>query len=172
MNDVSKYTFETALARLEEIVRALESGNADLDNSLQMFEEGVSLVKFCSDKLDSAEQLESVIDSAADENVLIDHLSRRLKVCGELEDRLRECRIISGGGDLAGELQQAIAGNFGGADYRLTIAELDEFLQRFVAVGHVPSDGRVAVFERFRSLYNRALVELQREEANESGITE
>ena len=123
-------------------------------------------------KLDSAEQLESVIDSAADENVLRDHLSRRLKVCGELEDRLRECRIISGGGDLAGELQQAIAGNFGGADYRLTIAELDEFLQRFVAVGHVPPDGRVAVFERFRSLYNRALVELQREEANESGITE
>lgn len=123
-------------------------------------------------KLDNAEQLEAVIDPDVDENVLIDHLSRRLKVCGELEDRLRECRIISGGGDLAGELQQAIAGNFGGADYRLTIAELDEFLQRFVAIGHVPPDGRLAVFDRFRSLYNRALVELQREEANESGITE
>lgn len=49
-------TFEQALARLEEIVRALESGNAPLDKSLSMFEEGVSLVKLCGDKLDHAEQ--------------------------------------------------------------------------------------------------------------------
>ncbi len=122
-------------------------------------------------KLDSAEQLESVIDSGLDENKLIDHLGRRLKVCGELEERLRECRIISGGGDLAGELQQAIAGNFGGDDYRLTIAELDEFLQRFVAVGQVAPDARAAVFERFRSLYNRALTELQRENAEDNAQT-
>lgn len=66
MNDVSKYTFETALARLEEIVRALESGNADLDNSLEMFEEGVSLVKFCSDKLDSAEQRVKILVKGKD----------------------------------------------------------------------------------------------------------
>ena len=118
-------------------------------------------------KLESAEQLESVIDPGADEAVLIDQLGRRLKVCGELEERLRECRIISGGGDLASELQQAFAGNFGGEDFKLTIAELDEFLRRFVAVGHVPPDAREAVFERFRTLYNRALTELQREESNE-----
>lgn len=49
-------TFEAALARLEEIVRALESGNAPLDSSLAMFEEGVSLVKQCNNKLDKAEQ--------------------------------------------------------------------------------------------------------------------
>lgn len=49
-------SFEEALARLEEIVRALESGNAPLDASLSMFEEGISLVKYCNGKLDSAEQ--------------------------------------------------------------------------------------------------------------------
>jgi exodeoxyribonuclease VII small subunit len=49
-------SFEAALMRLEEIVKALESGNAALDMSLTMFEEGVSLVKYCSGKLDSAEQ--------------------------------------------------------------------------------------------------------------------
>lgn len=49
-------TFETAIARLEEIVKALESGNAPLDNSLSLFEEGVSLVKYCNQKLDTAEQ--------------------------------------------------------------------------------------------------------------------
>ena len=44
------------MARLEEIVRALEGGNAPLDTSLALFEEGVSLVKFCNQKLDAAEQ--------------------------------------------------------------------------------------------------------------------
>lgn len=48
--------FEEALARLEEIVRALESGDAPLDKSLELFEEGVSLVKLCNSKLDSARQ--------------------------------------------------------------------------------------------------------------------
>ncbi len=49
-------SFEAALARLEEIVKALESGNAPLDMSLLMFEEGISLVKHCNAKLDTAEQ--------------------------------------------------------------------------------------------------------------------
>ena len=49
-------TFETAMSRLEEIVRAWESGNTALDISLSLFEEGVSLVKFCNEKLDTAEQ--------------------------------------------------------------------------------------------------------------------
>ena len=47
--------FEDALARLEEIVKALESGNAPLDSSLALFEEGVGLVRLCSSKLDKAE---------------------------------------------------------------------------------------------------------------------
>ena len=113
-------------------------------------------------QLESASQLESVIDPGDDNDKLIDHLARRLKVCGELEERLRECSIISGGGDLARELQSAITGNFGGSDYQLTIAELDEFLRRFVAVGQVPPDAREAVFERFRTLYGKALTELQK----------
>lgn len=112
-------------------------------------------------QLESAMQLEAVIDPGDDNDKLIDRLGRRLKVCGELEERLRECRIISGGGDLASELQTAITGNFGGSDYRLTIAELDEFLRRFVAVGQVPPDAREAVFDRFRTLYIKALNELQ-----------
>ena len=48
--------FEEALMRLEEIVRELESGTAELDKSLQMFEEGIALVKLCSGKLDEAEK--------------------------------------------------------------------------------------------------------------------
>ena len=53
--------FEEALARLEEIVRALDSGAAPLDESLALFEEGVRLVKLCSEKLDSAEQTVKIL---------------------------------------------------------------------------------------------------------------
>ena len=49
-------TFEAALARLEEIVRALEEGSADLDGALSTFEEGVRLVRLCTERLDGAEQ--------------------------------------------------------------------------------------------------------------------
>ncbi len=49
-------TFEEALKRLEEIVRSMESSEVPLDKSLAMFEEGVSLVKICTEALDKAEQ--------------------------------------------------------------------------------------------------------------------
>ena len=56
MAEKKEPTFESALARLEEIVKELETGSAPLDESLSMFEEGIGLVKLCGDKLDSAEQ--------------------------------------------------------------------------------------------------------------------
>ena len=49
-------TFEAAMTRLEEIVRLLESGNAPLDVSLSLYEEGVALVRLCNTRLDNAEQ--------------------------------------------------------------------------------------------------------------------
>ena len=49
-------TFEEAMARLEEIVRALDGGAAGLDDSLGLFEEGIALVKLCNTKLEGAEQ--------------------------------------------------------------------------------------------------------------------
>ncbi len=59
-------TFENAIARLEVIVRMLESGNAPLDESLSLFEEGVALVKFCNEKLDTAEQRVRMLSFAPD----------------------------------------------------------------------------------------------------------
>lgn len=40
MEEKQEMSFETAIARLEEIVRMLESGNAPLDKALAAFEEG------------------------------------------------------------------------------------------------------------------------------------
>ena len=48
-------SFEDAMKRLDEIVMQMEQGNATLDESLAMFEEGTALVNFCSKKLDDAE---------------------------------------------------------------------------------------------------------------------
>ena len=62
----NKMTFESALARLEEIVRAMESGSAALDSSLSLFEEGIGLVKFCTKALDTAEQKVKILQK--DEN--------------------------------------------------------------------------------------------------------
>ena len=49
-------TFESRLARLGEIVRQLERGDAPLADSLKLFEEGAALVASCTQQLDEAEQ--------------------------------------------------------------------------------------------------------------------
>ena len=51
---VTEMNFETALARLEEIVRTLEGGRCPLEDSMRYYEEGVRLVRFCNEKLDVA----------------------------------------------------------------------------------------------------------------------
>ena len=51
-----KLTFEQQIARLEEIVAALEKGDAQLADSLKLFEEGTKLIAACSKQLDQAEQ--------------------------------------------------------------------------------------------------------------------
>ena len=51
-----KLTFEQQIARLEEIVAALEKGDAMLADSLALFEEGTKLIAACSKQLDQAEQ--------------------------------------------------------------------------------------------------------------------
>lgn len=52
----TEWTFEKAMARLEQIVAALESGKATLDDSLKLFEEGTKLTAYCSRLLKEAEQ--------------------------------------------------------------------------------------------------------------------
>ena len=48
--------FEAAMARLEEIVHALEAGNLSLDDSLHVFEEGTGLLRLCTRRLEEAER--------------------------------------------------------------------------------------------------------------------
>ena len=53
---MKEMTFEQKMARLEEIVAKLEKGEAQLSDSLALFEEGTRLVAACRTELDQAEQ--------------------------------------------------------------------------------------------------------------------
>ena len=53
---MSELTYESAMKRLQEIVKALENGGLPLDDSVKLFEEGAGLAKFCNDELKNAEQ--------------------------------------------------------------------------------------------------------------------
>lgn len=48
-------TFEENMARLEQIVRAMEQGDVALDESLKLFQEGTELVSSCAKLLDDAQ---------------------------------------------------------------------------------------------------------------------
>ena len=58
--------FETALQRLEEIVRKLDSGDLPLASLLEVYEEGVTLSRFCQTKLDEAERKVEILNKKAD----------------------------------------------------------------------------------------------------------
>lgn len=49
-------SFEASIVRLEEIVRKLESGEASLDESIELYSEGVKLVGECNKRLDETER--------------------------------------------------------------------------------------------------------------------
>lgn len=58
-------TFEESMARLEQIVRTMERGEAPLDESLKLFQEGTELVGRCGKMLDDAQlQIKKVVKTA------------------------------------------------------------------------------------------------------------
>lgn len=52
----SSLSFEQSMERLDAIVKQLEKGEAPLNESLALFEEGTALIASCGKMLDSAEQ--------------------------------------------------------------------------------------------------------------------
>ncbi len=54
--------FESAIAELEQIVKTLEEGELPLEKSLELFERGVKLSKFCHSTLEEAERRIEILD--------------------------------------------------------------------------------------------------------------
>ena len=53
--DITAMSFETALAELEQIVARLESGQAPLEESITLYEEGARLKAHCESRLKAAQ---------------------------------------------------------------------------------------------------------------------
>tara|TARA_R110000868_G_scaffold91679_15_gene254116 strand:+ start:4559 stop:4807 length:249 start_codon:yes stop_codon:yes gene_type:complete len=66
--DIEKLNFEDALAQLEQIVTQLESGNAPLEKSIELYERGTALKAHCEKRLKAAEaKVEKITLSASGE---------------------------------------------------------------------------------------------------------
>jgi exodeoxyribonuclease VII small subunit len=61
MDDTIK-DFEAAIAELESIVKKLEEGDLTLERSLELYERGVQLSRFCHAKLEDAERRIEILD--------------------------------------------------------------------------------------------------------------
>jgi len=59
-------TFEESMQRLEQIVRTMERGDAPLEESLKLFQEGTELVRNCGRLLEEAELQVKKIMTAPD----------------------------------------------------------------------------------------------------------
>ena len=53
MIEQEELTYETAAARIEEIIKRLDSGEAGLRETLELCREGRELVDFCATELDA-----------------------------------------------------------------------------------------------------------------------
>jgi exodeoxyribonuclease VII small subunit len=88
----SDVPFEEALAKLEEVVDRLESGDLELEASLTAFEEGVRLSKRCAGQLDAAEQRVEILvrEGGALTRRLFEDLEGAASGAGEDEDLAAE----------------------------------------------------------------------------------
>lgn len=59
-------TFEQSMQRLEQIVRTMERGDAPLEESLKLFQEGTELVRNCNQLLENAQLQVKKIMTAPD----------------------------------------------------------------------------------------------------------
>ena len=64
---MSEKKFEQYMERLDEIVKTMESGSGNLDETLALYEEGVSISKICNKMLDEAQQKVTVLSKSGGE---------------------------------------------------------------------------------------------------------
>ncbi|MGI6778071.1 MAG: exodeoxyribonuclease VII small subunit [Acetivibrionales bacterium] len=56
-----KRSFEEAIRELEEIVSQIERGDLSLDQSIELFQKGIELSKYCTKRLDEVERKITVL---------------------------------------------------------------------------------------------------------------
>ena len=74
MNQQNK-TFEENMQRLEQIVRVMERGEASLEDSLKLFQEGTALVQSCGKMIDDDQLLVEKVMTDASGQPLMEEFS-------------------------------------------------------------------------------------------------
>ena len=64
--DTTIKDFEAAIAELETIVKKLEEGDLALEKSLELYERGVQLSRFCHTRLEEAEKRIEILNERGD----------------------------------------------------------------------------------------------------------
>ena len=72
MTNEMPLSFETAYARLEEILDKMNSGKVDLEESLKLYEEADKLIVWCSKRLIDAEKKIEILAKNREGEVLLD----------------------------------------------------------------------------------------------------
>ena len=70
-----KMTFEAAMERLEQIVRAMERGDVQLDESLKLFQDGTELVRNCGKMLEDAQMQVKMVLTAEDGSPVLEDMT-------------------------------------------------------------------------------------------------
>ncbi len=71
--------FESAIGELETIVKTLEAGDLSLEQSLQLFERGVQLSRFCHTRLEDAERRVEILSQNGQRTAAPDALTPSLE---------------------------------------------------------------------------------------------
>lgn len=69
MSKKKENTFEESLNRLQEISNSLESGDISLEESIKLYEEGISLAKICYTTLKEAELKVTELKKQLEDNI-------------------------------------------------------------------------------------------------------
>ena len=83
--------FEKAFQQLEKIVQRLEGEELPLDESLQLFEEGIKLSRFCHQRLEEVEKkIELILADAKGQPVIEPFEDEELDVASGSDEEIAE----------------------------------------------------------------------------------
>ena len=81
-------SFEQAIQRLEKIVAEMEGAELPLEDVLKRYEEGTRLARFCTQKLDEAEQKIEILQKKADGTTKLESFEPAEEAAGDNEAKL------------------------------------------------------------------------------------
>lgn len=66
MKNTNPQNFEDAISELEKIISQIENNEIKLEEALEKYQKGVTLIKYCQEKLEDVEQKIKILDPETD----------------------------------------------------------------------------------------------------------